>query len=186
MLSDLSLTFCFTIYDFRLLQDFLISCLLTCTDITCLCVPMLSTLFSIHVSDSDLSIYVYLLDFGFTTDPLIFIYVTGHCLYLYARSHHMIVYTCDCLSMPTGLSYVLVGLLSDNSEFSCPDLRVRIVVAMRWLIIVRSGSVDKLLYVRTLFSSSPRWSAHEILIFLLVNIFQSFILHIMLLRFLVI
>ena len=49
MLRDLSWTFYFTIYDSRLLRDFLISCLLTYTGITCLCVPMLSTPFSMYI-----------------------------------------------------------------------------------------------------------------------------------------
>ena len=40
--------------------------------------------FPFMFSNSDLSIYVYLLDFEFTIVPLISIYVTGHCMYLYA------------------------------------------------------------------------------------------------------
>ena len=49
MLYDLSWTFCFTKYDSRLFQDFLISYLLTCTGITCLYVPMLSIPTFMHV-----------------------------------------------------------------------------------------------------------------------------------------
>jgi len=85
MLYDLSWILCFTIYDSRLLQDFLISCLLTCTGITCLCVPMLLTPLSMYISNSDLSISMCLLDFIFIIVSLSFIYVTGHYLYLYAR-----------------------------------------------------------------------------------------------------
>jgi len=82
MLYGLSLAFYFSIYDSRLLRDFLISCLLTYTGITCLCVPMLSTLFSMHIFRFRI-IDIHVLGFRFITDPLIFIYVTGHCLYLY-------------------------------------------------------------------------------------------------------
>ena len=40
--------------------------------------------FQCMLSDSDLLIYMYLLDFRFIIVPLIFIYVTSNCLYLYA------------------------------------------------------------------------------------------------------
>jgi len=54
MLYDLSWTFCFTKYDSRLFQDFMISCLLTCTVITykhvmTVQVSTLSRSFSMHV-----------------------------------------------------------------------------------------------------------------------------------------
>jgi len=83
MLYDLSWTFYFTIYDSRLLLDFLISCLLTCTGITFYMYLCSRYRFLCIFFDSDLLIYMYLLDFGFTIVPLIFIYVTGHCMYLY-------------------------------------------------------------------------------------------------------
>jgi len=54
------------------------------------------------LSDSDLSIYMYLLDFGFTVVPLIsFMLVVFACTCM-LESHHLIMYTCDCLSTPTG------------------------------------------------------------------------------------
>jgi len=37
---------------------------------------------------SDLSIQVYLHDFGFTTDSMITIFITGHCMYLRVEPHH--------------------------------------------------------------------------------------------------
>jgi len=62
--------------------------------------PMLTTLFLMHVFDSDLLIHMYLLDFGFTIDSLITIYITGH--YLYLRAWTTSPWSCACLCMPFG------------------------------------------------------------------------------------
>jgi len=84
ILYDLSWTFCFIIHDSRLLRDFLISCLLTCTGITCLCVPMLSIPFSMHVFRLrliDIHVFTW---FRIYCRSFNFFYVTCHFLYLYA------------------------------------------------------------------------------------------------------
>jgi len=84
MLYDLRWTFCFTIYDSRLLRNFLISYLLTCTGVTCLCVPMLFKPFSMHVFRFrfiDIHVVTW---FRIYFRCFNFLYVTCHCLYLHA------------------------------------------------------------------------------------------------------
>ena len=77
-------------------------------------------------SDSDLSIYMYLLGFGFTIVPLISIYVTGHCLYLYARI--------------TSLDHVHVWL---PEHANCLYLMYSWVIFWQsWIFMSRSRSID--------------------------------------------
>ena len=122
---------------------------------------------------SDLLIHVYLLDFGFTTDSLIFIYVTRHCLCLYVLTTYLIMYTCDCLSKPTGFilrtRWVIFWqpwtFMSRSRSLDCGSLTVVVrQVAKAWI----SGCLSDPLFFQ------PPWSAREILILLLVSIFQSF------------
>jgi len=68
----------------------------------CLCIPMLSTLFSMHVFYPTLSIHIYLLDFGLTTNSLFSIYVLVIACTCMPESHHLIMYTCDYLSTLPG------------------------------------------------------------------------------------
>ena len=60
------------------------------------------TVFQCMFLDSDLSIHVYLLDFRFTTDSLIFIMLLIISCTCIPEPHHLIMYTCDCLSTPIG------------------------------------------------------------------------------------
>jgi len=53
-------------------------------------------------SDSDLSIYMYLLDFEFIVVPLIFFMFLVIACTCMPEPHHLIMYTYDCLSTPTG------------------------------------------------------------------------------------
>jgi len=65
---------------------------------------------------------MYLLDFGFTSDSLIFIYVTGHCMYLYTWTTSL--WSCTRVTACTrqlASSYVLAELFSDNPRPLCPD-----------------------------------------------------------------
>jgi len=127
MLYDLSWTFCFTIYDCRLLRDFLISCLLTCPGITCLCVPMLSIPFSMLIFRFRLLIYMYLLDFRFTVVSLIsFMLLVIACTCI-PGAHHLIRYTCDCQSTPTG--FIICAR--------------RVVFWQPWILMSRSWSLDR-------------------------------------------
>ena len=59
-------------------------------------------------SDSDLLIYMYLLDFGFTVIFLILLVISCTCM---PGPHHLIMYTCACYACHLALSYVLAGLL---------------------------------------------------------------------------
>jgi len=53
-------------------------------------------------SDSYLSIYMYLLHSGFTIVPLIFFMLPVIVCTCMPKPHHLIMYTCYCLSTPTG------------------------------------------------------------------------------------
>jgi len=58
------------------------------------------------LSDSDLSIYMYLLLFGFTVVPLIsFMLLVIACTCM-PEPHHLIMYTCDCL-ICTPLGFII-------------------------------------------------------------------------------
>jgi len=131
MLHDLSWTFCFTIYDSRLLRDFLISYLLTCTSITCLCVPTLLTSFSIHIfwfRFIDIYVFTWFWIYHHSSDfhlcyrsfpvPVCLNHITWSCTRVIAWARQ------------PALSYVLVGWLSNNSGSSCPDPRVWTVMAL--------------------------------------------------------
>ena len=78
--------------------------------------------------DSYLSMHVYLLDFRFTTDSLIFIYVTGHCIYLYAWTtsldhvHVWLPEHANWLYLTYSLGYFLTTL----------DLHVQILEPKLW------------------------------------------------------
>jgi len=74
------------------------------------------------LSDSDLSIYMYLLDFGFTVVTLIF-FMLLTCM---REPPHLIMYTCDCLSTPTGFIICTRGV-----AFWQP-----------WILMSRSWSLD--------------------------------------------
>jgi len=70
--------------------------------IACLCVPMLSTPFSMHVfwfKLIDIHVFTH---FGFTVVPLIsFMLLVIACTCM-PEPRHLIMYTCDCLSTPAG------------------------------------------------------------------------------------
>jgi len=76
--------------------------------------------------DSDLLIYMYLLDLGFTVIFLILIVISCTCM---PGPHHLIVYTCACYARHLALSYVLTGV-ANNPGFSYPDPWVWTVVLL--------------------------------------------------------
>jgi len=127
MLYDLSWTFYFTIYDSRLLWDFLISFLLTCTSITCLCVPMLSILFSMHIFRFrfiDIYVFTWFRIYHRSSDfhlcywplpvPVCLNHITWSCIRVTAWAQ-------------LALAYVLAGLLSTTL-----DPHVQIVESGPW------------------------------------------------------
>jgi len=67
-----------------------------------MCTYALHTVFLCMFFDSDLFIHMYLLDFGFTVVPLIFFILLVIACTCMLEPHHLIMYTCDCVSMPTG------------------------------------------------------------------------------------
>ena len=78
-------------------------------------------------SDSDLSIYMYLLHFRFTVVPLCYLslsvpvclnHITWPCTRVITWARQLV------------LTYVLAGLLSENPEFSCPNLKFWTVVTV--------------------------------------------------------
>ena len=80
-------------------------------------------------SDSDLSIYKYLLD----SDLLMilwfsFMLLVIACTYM-SELHHLIMYCVTAWACQLALSYVLAGLFSDNPGPSCPDPGAWTVVA---------------------------------------------------------
>ena len=131
MLYDLSWTFCFTIYDSRLLRDFLISCLLTCTGITYLCVPMLSTSFSMHIfRHRFIDIYVFIWFQIYHRSSVFHLCYWSLPVPIYLNH---ITWSCTCViawARQLALSYVFDGLLSDNPESSYSDPRVWTTVAL--------------------------------------------------------
>jgi len=88
--------------------------------VSCLCMPMLTTRFSMQISRFKF-IDTFELDFRFTTDSLIIIYITGHCMYLRAWTS---LWSCTrvtaCARYLTSF-YVLAGLFSDNTGPSYLD-----------------------------------------------------------------
>ena len=62
-------------------------------------------------SDSDLSIYMYLLDFGFTVVPLISLMLLVIAYTCMPEPHHLIMYTCAWYARHLALLYVLVGYI---------------------------------------------------------------------------
>ena len=125
-------------------------------------------------------ISVLLLILGFS-----FILLLNTCTRM-SEPHHLIIYTYDCLSMPTGFI-----------------LRTRWVAFWKpWRLMSRSRSLDRGGLVVTdqsaqwkcrlvvvcvdLLFFQPLWSACKILILLIVSIFQSFYIAYHALRFLVI
>jgi len=88
-------------------------------------------------SDSDLLIYMHLLDLGFTVIFLILLVISCTCM---PGPHHLIMYTCACYARHLASFFVLAGVVN-NPGFSCPDPGVW-TIAMLYLISVRSGSVD--------------------------------------------
>ena len=124
---------------------------------------------------SDLSIYMYLLDFGFTIVPLIFfmLLVTA-CTYM-PESHHLIMYTCDCLSTPTGfiLRTCWVAFLTTL------DLHVQILESNLWWPSVVDQRAQRkrglaVVYPEPHFLPAPLIPSRD-LILLLMGIFQSFL-----------
>ena len=81
--------------------------------------------------DSDLLIYMYLLDLGFTVIFLILLVISYTCM---PGPHHLIMYTCACYARHLALSYVLAGV-ANNPGFSCSDPGVW-TVALLYLIRV--------------------------------------------------
>ena len=82
-------------------------------------------------SNSDLSIYMYLLDFEFTVVRLIsFMLLVIACTCM-PKPHHLIMHTCDCLiCTPFGFIICTRGVASDNLGSSCPDPRDRTLVTL--------------------------------------------------------
>ena len=95
------------------------------------CTYTLYTVFSCMFSDTDLLIYMHLLDLGFTVIFLILLVIS--CTGM-PGPHHLIVYTCAYYARHLALSYVLARV-ANNPEFSCSDPGVWIV-ALLYLISV--------------------------------------------------
>ena len=91
--------------------------------------------FPCMLSDSDLLIYMYLLDLGFTVIFLIYLMLFVISCTCMPRPHHLIMYTCACYACHLALFYVLAGVVN-NLEFSCPDPRDGTVAALLYLISV--------------------------------------------------
>ena len=76
-----------------------------------MCTNALHTVFLCMFSNSDLSIYMYLLDFGFTIVPLIFFMLLVIACACMPEPHHLIMHTCDCLiCKPLGFIICARGL----------------------------------------------------------------------------
>ena len=78
-------------------------------------------------SDSDLLIYMHLLDLRFTVIFLILLVISYTCM---PGPPHLIMYTCACYARHLALLYVLAGV-ANNPEFSCLNPGVQTMVA--WL-----------------------------------------------------
>jgi len=125
--------------------------------------------------DSDLLIYMYLLHFRFTTIPLIFFMLLIIACTCMPESHYLIMYTCDCLSTPTGFVNVLAGLL-----LTILDPHVQILESgpwrpcCSWSEYAAETWISSCLSGPSFLPASP-WSAREILILLLVSTLPYFI-----------
>ena len=87
-----------------------------------LCVPILTTQFSMHVSRLRF-INTRVLDFGFTTDSLITIYITGHCLHLRA----WITSLWSCTRVTACARYLALSFVPAGLFLITPDLHVHIL-----------------------------------------------------------
>jgi len=98
--------------------------------IACLCVPMLSILFSMHVFRFrfiDIHVFTW---FRICCRSFNFLYVTCHCVYLHAWTTSLDhVHVC-LICTPLGFIICTRGVASDNPGSSCPDPRDQTLVAL--------------------------------------------------------
>ena len=149
--------------------------------IACLCVPMLSIPFFMHVFRFRfIDIHV----FTWSQIYCHFLYVTCHCLYLYAWATSLDHGHVWLLEHANWLHHMYSRVASTTL-----DSHVQILQSGPWRLCCswsewRSRSVQ--LPIWTLLLRASSWPAHEILILLLVSTLLYFILYILLLCFMVI